>query len=495
MSKAPDSLFGVEPATQELINSISDKGRTIRYVQPGTDEHRYFEMFGIEANAGGPELKDILLRENPSKPALLEEFVHGIQVDVGMEQSSENLSWREYHAKDFLVRHKDMMGIGAEDVQLLEHLRDRELKNPTTRELRDEWVARRQHSAELNASRGMGVASLAVDIAEGNYTAAAIDTASMAADTKLGAEVAETAVKSAGGLLSKLSPKLAFNAIVQGAKRTPLLGAGITLGITAYSSSAHAWNGDYDLAAAELAAGGAEAAGNMIGFGMGDAAREVARQGLIAAGGDRMAQIDKSGIRQLGESVYAVGSEAVEHLTAPASKPVSEILPLSHASMAQGADMMGERGEVSRIAIERTGIAANDPANNMALLSQEAGRPRSHLLVLQDGSIQGPESGGVAFGNNPQIAAGKNGGTLGIMYAGTGAMNDAQWQTTQQVQEWLSTQRQSEGLSGSVEMIAGSTTTAELLNLPTPRGPLPTASDPQVSMAPVQSRMRINNSM
>ena len=59
----------------------------------------------------------------------------------------------------------------------------------------------------------------------------------------------------------------------------------MTVGFVLFASGKHAWAGDYDLAAAELAAGGAEAVGNIAGFGAGDAAREIARQGLIAADG------------------------------------------------------------------------------------------------------------------------------------------------------------------------------------------------------------------
>jgi len=339
-------------------------------------------------------------------------------------------------------------------------------------------------SVEHRVAHGLGATSLAVNVIEGNAVGAALDAGGMAAES-------ETVQKAAARAATKMGVTEAFELA---AKRIPVVGAGVTVGFVLFASGKHAWAGDYDLAAAELAAGGAEAVGNIAGFGAGDAAREIARQGLIAAGGDRMAAVEKSGVRQLGESAYEIGRDA---LTAASmvGKPVSEVLPPSHASMAQGADMMGERGEVSRIAIERTGLAANDPANNMAILSQEAARPRSHILVLEDGSVQGPESGGVAFGNNPQIAAGKNGNTLGVMYAGTGAMNDAQWNTVQQISTWLGDQRQREGLSSNVEMIAGSTTTAELLKLPTPRGPLPTAADLQVSLAPVQSRMRIQNTM
>lgn len=315
-------------------------------------------------------------------------------------------------------------------------------------------IHRMPRSAEHHAARGVGAASLVINAAEGNYGAAAMDAVGMVADNSAVQKAAtEVAVKVIGTEL-----------LETGVKKIPVIGAVVTAGTVLYASGAQAWDGNYKLAGGELAAGIPETVGNLVGLGAGDGLRELARQGLIASGGDEFAAVEKSGLRQLGEAGYALAT----------GKPVGEVLPPSHASMAQGADAMGERGEVSRIAIERAGTA------------------QGHMVVLQDGSAL---PGTTPFGNNPQIAAGKNGGTLGILYAGTGAMNDAQWQTTRQVQDWLSAQRQSEGLNGSVEMIAGSTTSAELNKLPTPRGPLSTATAPQTSPAPMQNRQRIGNGM
>ncbi len=104
-----------------------------------------------------------------------------------------------------------------------------------------------------------------------------------------------------------------------------------------------------------------------------------------------------------------------------------------------------------------------------------------HLLILADGTVQGPEQGAIPFENNPRIAAGKNGETLGVMYAGQGAMNDAQANTFAQVTDSLKQMRAQEGLPKDIEVIAGSTNTAEIMNLPTPRGPLSSAETPQTA--------------
>ena len=160
--------------------------------------------------------------------------------------------------------------------------------------------------------------------------------------------------------------------------------------------------------------------------------------------------------------------------------PIEQVLPSSHRSMAPGADEMGSRSEIKRIAVERTGLIASDPRNDIqTLLNENKWRPMGHLLILADGTVQGPEQGAIPFENNPRIAAGKNGETLGVMYAGQGEMNHAQAANLAKVSDSLRNMRFQEGLPKDIEIIAGSTGTAEILNLPTPRGPL-------ASTAPVQ---------
>lgn len=488
---------GVERASPELIESIrrdrGDRTRELVLAEPGSDREKLLDYFGAEASTdmGNPNL--ITARQNPSKAVLLEEYLHGVQVKMGIPDRLGR-DYAEWHVRDFMIRNRNLVGLGEEDISRLESGRSFEAGKPDVQEaivaeaarkaeVRAELRASLANRAEHHTTHGVGVAGVVVNAAEGNYGAAALDAASMAAENHAVQQaVAETAVKIGLGDAAKVA-----------AKHIPIAGAVVTAGFVAYEVGAHVVEGDYKIAGAALVAGTAEAAGNFFGpLGVGDAAREAVRGGIIATGGDEYAAVQKSGLRELGEGAYAVGEGL---LGKPQGKPLAEVLPPNHASLAQGADDMGERSEVARIAVERTGLAANDPANSMSLLAQQPG-PRAHLLVLEDGSVQGPESGGVPFGNNPQIAAGKNGGTLGILYAGSGAMNDAQWNTVQQVSSWLGAQRQAEGLGGSVEVIAGSTTTAELLNLPTPRGPLPKATTvPQPAVAPVQNRMRTSNGM
>lgn len=71
----------------------------------------------------------ILLRENPSKAALLEEFLHGTQARLGIVDrlSDSGLGSAETHVEDFMMRHRQMLGLSDEDVRILKILRDKGL--------------------------------------------------------------------------------------------------------------------------------------------------------------------------------------------------------------------------------------------------------------------------------------------------------------------------------------------------------------------------------
>lgn len=117
-----NALAGVEPATPELLEAIGKK-RTMQIAQPGSEEIRYLDHIGAEANVGGPDMDDILLRPNPSKAAALEEFLHGTQQRVGLIDRL-GMAGAETHVKDFMIRHQKMLGLGVEDVSRLQKLKD-----------------------------------------------------------------------------------------------------------------------------------------------------------------------------------------------------------------------------------------------------------------------------------------------------------------------------------------------------------------------------------
>ena len=78
-----NALMGVEPASADLLGSVAQK-RAVQIVEAGSDELRYLDSIGAEANVGGEAMDSILLRPNPSKAAVLEEFLHGTQHKVGI---------------------------------------------------------------------------------------------------------------------------------------------------------------------------------------------------------------------------------------------------------------------------------------------------------------------------------------------------------------------------------------------------------------------------
>ncbi len=212
----------------------------------------------------------------------------------------------------------------------------------------------------------------------------------------------------------------------------------------------------FKVGAGMIATAGGIAAGEII---------VAAGEAIVAVGGRVLAAVRTIGTAATAAAASGGGilitNPAEGSPVRPAAYPLAEVLPATHAEIAKGADEMGDRSEVNRIAIERAG-----------------GPAQGHLTILTDGKVQ---RGSIPFGNNPPVAAGKSSGTLGILYEGQGRMNAAQQKTLKEVEDWLRTQRQREGLDGNIEVIAGSTATAEILGLPTPRGPLPS----QTPSAPI----------
>ena len=96
----------------------------VTIAEPGSDAERFLNYRGAEAAAFGEE--DILVRPDPSKAALLEEFLHGTQQRLGIIDDIGRAG-AETHVKDFMIRHQDMLGLSAEDVRRLQILKDRGL--------------------------------------------------------------------------------------------------------------------------------------------------------------------------------------------------------------------------------------------------------------------------------------------------------------------------------------------------------------------------------
>ncbi len=126
--RSADDLMEVEPASPELISAISKK-RDVVIAKPGSEELRMLDYFGAEASVSGVNNTHILFRENPSKAAMIEEFLHGTQSRLGITDrlGTSGLGSAETHVKDFMINHQKMLGLGDEDIQILKILRDKGL--------------------------------------------------------------------------------------------------------------------------------------------------------------------------------------------------------------------------------------------------------------------------------------------------------------------------------------------------------------------------------
>jgi hypothetical protein len=117
--------MGVEKASGELLEKVAKK-RTVVFAKEGSEDLKYLDWMGAEANVGGANYTHILLRPNPSKAAVLEEFLHGTQSRIGIidKLGTRGLGSAETHVKDFMIRHQRLLGLGAEDVKILQQLKD-----------------------------------------------------------------------------------------------------------------------------------------------------------------------------------------------------------------------------------------------------------------------------------------------------------------------------------------------------------------------------------
>jgi len=119
LDSAGGKFSGIERASQGLIDAVSSR-RTVQFATEGSDELRYLNSVGAEANVGGQNLTNILLRENPSKLAVLEEFLHGTQARLGVINVGDlNRTAAEIHVNKFMLNHHKLLGLGAEDVDVL----------------------------------------------------------------------------------------------------------------------------------------------------------------------------------------------------------------------------------------------------------------------------------------------------------------------------------------------------------------------------------------
>jgi RHS repeat-associated protein len=105
-----------ESASKELIEKVSSK-RIVTIAKEGTEDLKYLEAVGAEASTDG---LNILLRENASRLAVFEEFLHGTQQKIGLELGETySRSYLEWHVRDFMIRHSKLLGLSLNEIQLL----------------------------------------------------------------------------------------------------------------------------------------------------------------------------------------------------------------------------------------------------------------------------------------------------------------------------------------------------------------------------------------
>ncbi len=127
--RQPRSRQCSSSAASDVYNVQISGKRDVVIATPGSEELRMLDYFGAEASVGGVNNAHILLRKNPSKAAVIEEFLHGTQTRLGVTDrlGTSGLGSAETHVKDFMIRHQRMLGLGAEDVQILQTLKDKGL--------------------------------------------------------------------------------------------------------------------------------------------------------------------------------------------------------------------------------------------------------------------------------------------------------------------------------------------------------------------------------
>jgi len=113
---AKESMFisnlgsGGARAMTELLDAMRLKGRTITIATQGSEELRFLNSVGAEASVGGSGRTSIILRENPSKVAAMEEFLHGTQERLGIIDRL-GIQGAEDHVANFMDRHRTLLGL------------------------------------------------------------------------------------------------------------------------------------------------------------------------------------------------------------------------------------------------------------------------------------------------------------------------------------------------------------------------------------------------
>jgi len=133
MPEVPSDLSHLQltKAEPELIESMKAKGREFLTAEQGGDLEKHLVSSHAEASVfpgdGVPHL--IIIKPGASKVSVLEEFLHGTQKSLGiLDNAAIPRHYAEVHVKDFMLRHRRMLGLSEDDFVLLEHLKLMEIQ-------------------------------------------------------------------------------------------------------------------------------------------------------------------------------------------------------------------------------------------------------------------------------------------------------------------------------------------------------------------------------
>lgn len=127
MPEVPPEVSNLElqRSSPELLKNMEAKGRTFVMATEGSEELAYMQAMHVNGIASGANKTEIWLKENPFKIASLEEFLHGTQARHGwFECMPEEIA--EFKVKDFMIRHRKMLGLDENDCAVLRIMRQRE---------------------------------------------------------------------------------------------------------------------------------------------------------------------------------------------------------------------------------------------------------------------------------------------------------------------------------------------------------------------------------
>jgi hypothetical protein len=114
----PGSTRGDTLASEELLQSIRNKGKTIVVAIPGSDEARLLDYFDANASVNTNYINHIIVKPDVRKIEILEEFLHGTQQKLGIIERLGNYG-SEIHIKDFMIRHQKILGLSNNDIKAL----------------------------------------------------------------------------------------------------------------------------------------------------------------------------------------------------------------------------------------------------------------------------------------------------------------------------------------------------------------------------------------